>query len=330
MRSPAKAGLRFSGWLHAVSCLPDEQLGSADRMKTSIPTIALAWLLASNAVPAQAQSAPQAAPASAAATVAPLDLSLPTSARAPMPAGVPGAVSIPEAASPHFDTSVPADSFPVVPIDLALQTSSEEVKRVARWVTRSGDNARMPFVLIDKTNARAYSYNPAGVLQAAAPVLLGMAKGDKLIAPNSAAMSEMPPQSRITPAGRFVSRLSIDADGKELLVLDYDASISLHPVVKGTPEEHRAARLKSDTSEDNRISFGCINAPPQFYANFISALFRNTRGVVYVLPETSPASVLFGFDADESVIGAPHSASAMNAATLAPQVPAVTAPAPGG
>ena len=41
------------------------------------------------------------------------------------------------------------------------------------------------------------------------------------------APKRMPPQVRITPAGRFVSRLARDSHGKELLVLDYDASISL-------------------------------------------------------------------------------------------------------
>jgi hypothetical protein len=303
-------------------------------MKTSIPLIALGWLLASNAVPAQAQAAPVAIPAGASAPTAPLNLSLSRTAGAPLPAPAPSAAAMPAVVAPqaaHFDTSTPADEFPLVPVDLALQSSSDEVKRVARWVTRSRDNSGLPFVLIDKANARVYSFSPAGVLQAAAPVLLGMAKGDKLVAPNSAAMSEMPPPSRITPAGRFLSRLAIDADGKELLVLDYEASISLHPVVKGTPEEHRAARLKSPTSDDNRISFGCVNAPPEFYTRFISAPFKHTRGVVYVLPEMSSAASLFGFNPDDAELTAPDSVSALvapAAATVPAQV--ISARPPGG
>jgi hypothetical protein len=304
-------------------------------MKTSIPTIALSWLLASSAVPAQALAAHETVPASAPAPAAPLNLSLSGAPVAPPPAPATDTVAMPAAIAPpaaHFDTSTPEGEFPLLPIDLALRSSSEEVRRVARWVTRTGDNTGLPFVLIDKANARVYSYSPAGVLQAAAPVLLGMAKGDRLIAPNSAAMSEMPPQSRITPAGRFVSRLAIDSDGKELLVLDYDASISLHPVVKGTPEEHRAARLKSLSSDDNRISFGCVNAPPGFYTNFISAPFKHTKGIVYVLPEMGPASALFGFDPDESSVpGTPQPAAAMNAspvATVPDSAPAASAPVP--
>ena len=299
------------------------------RMQNRIPKLVLGLLLASGAMAAQAQASVEAPtePGKPAATPskAPINLSLPAASIATLPAPPPASAGFaqPVAATPTSTVAALPLTPQVAPVDLALQSSSEEVKRVARWVTRSRDNAGMPFVLIDKANARVYSFTPAGVLQASAPVLLGMAKGDRMIAPNSASMSQMAPQTRITPAGRFVSRLAIDSHGKELLVLDYDASISLHAVVKGTPKERRAERLASATSDDNRISFGCINAPPDFYANYISAPFKNTRGIVYVLPETSPAATLFGFSPDETAaLGAQHTASAMNEATP----PAASAP----
>jgi hypothetical protein len=50
-------------------------------------------------------------------------------------------------------------------------------------------------------------FKRAGELRGAAPALLGMARGDRLLAPNSATMAQMRPQERITPAGRFVSQL---------------------------------------------------------------------------------------------------------------------------
>jgi hypothetical protein len=77
-------------------------------------------------------------------------------------------------------------------------------------------------------------------------------------------------------------------------VLDYQAAISLHPVIKGTPAERRAERLRSATRQDNRISYGCINVPKEFYASVVSPAFAHTRGVVYILPETRPAEALFG------------------------------------
>ena len=128
----------------------------------------------------------------------------------------------------------------------------------------------------------------------------------------------MPPHTRITPAGRFVSKLARDAKGKELLVLDYKAAFSLHPVVKGQPHERRAVRLGSPTPTDNRISFGCINVPVPFYSEVISPAFTGTHGIVYILPETSQASAMFRFD--------PAGAKPVEALASAPQ-PAAPAPA---
>jgi hypothetical protein len=210
----------------------------------------------------------------------------------------------------------PAATQPSAPVDLALQSASAEVKRVARWVIESGDNGGLPFLLVDKVDARVFAFDPAGHLQGTAPALLGMAKGDRLLAPNSATMTMMLPDVRITPAGRFVSHLAIDSHGKELLVLDYDASISMHPVVKGTPAEHRAERLASPTPLDNRISYGCINVPPEFYTTYVHPAFNKTQGVVYVLPETGPASELFGFQPVDA--GTQPGATASNARSSQP------------
>jgi hypothetical protein len=207
-------------------------------------------------------------------------------------------LSLPSAA-PQPPASAPADS---------LASASEEVKKVARWVADTGDNARLPYLLIDKVNATVYAFGPAGQFKASAPALLGMTRGDVLVADNSASMSEMSEQMRVTPAGRFVSKLARDSHGTELLVLDYDASISLHAVVKGTSAEHRAERLNSKTSADNRISFGCINVPTAFYQGVVSPTFAATKGVVYVLPEMGPANQWFAMQ--PNAIPAPDSGSA--------------------
>ena len=199
-----------------------------------------------------------------------------------------------------------------------LLTASPEVQSVAKWIGTSRDNGGMPYLVLDKANAQVYSFNGAGHLVAMAPVLLGMGKGDHMLVPNSAPMSAIPPQKRITPAGRFLSRLAFDNKGKELLVLDYDASLSLHPVVKGTPTEHRYQRLASATSEDNRVSFGCINVPVAFYSSIVSPAFANRLGVVYVLPETRPASEQFGFQPDNVVVPGTQQVSTATGAEAAP------------
>jgi hypothetical protein len=221
----------------------------------------------------------------------------------------------PPEAMPPIDPAAAAQSAPID--DSALHSASAEVQFVASWIIDSGDNLGLPFLLIDKVDARVFAFNPAGQFQGAAAALLGMARGDHLLVSNDTEMAQMPPQVRVTPAGRFVSRLALDSEGKEVLVLDYDASISLHPVTKGTPKERRAERLASATAQDNRISFGCINVPVPFYATFVSLAFAGTKGIVYVLPETSPASELFGMHRGGAAVSGAQQASKTSTAPAA-------------
>ena len=164
-----------------------------------------------------------------------------------------------------------------------------------QWIGSSHDNAGLPFLVVDKVNARAYAFNPSAQLRATAPILLGRGRGDEMLVPNDAPMSAIPPEKRITPAGRYRSWLLKDSHGVQVLSIDYDAAISMHIVVPGTPAERRAARLASATPEDNRISFGCINVPPGFFKEVVSPDFTPARGIVYILPETRSAAELFGF-----------------------------------
>ncbi len=179
--------------------------------------------------------------------------------------------------------------------DFNAEPASAEVKKVVQWVVKTGDNIRMPFVLVDKVNAHIYVFNAKGQFQGAAPALLGLGRGDMSVAGiGRRALSEIPPEDRITPAGRFVSSLSLGQHGEEILVINYQDALSMHPVVKGTKVERRAERLQSATATDNRISFGCINIPPVFFSTTISTAFKNTKGIVYILPEVKPTRDFFG------------------------------------
>ena len=211
-----------------------------------------------------------------------------------------GAVAAPEKPATASAWASDYDERPVVlptptamPAD-QLATASAEIKRVARWVVDSDDNRGMPFLLIDKVNAQVFAFNAIGQLKASAPALLGMARGDQLLASNETTVAAIRPEERVTPAGRYISRLARDSDGKELLVIDYAAAISLHPVIPGTPAERRAERLGSATPDDNRISKGCINVPVEFYETYVSPTFSKTKGVVYILPENGSAAEFFG------------------------------------
>jgi len=106
------------------------------------------------------------------------------------------------------------------------------------------------------------------------------------------AMTSLGPADRVTPAGRFLANLDRDARGKQVLLIDYDNAIALHPVVAGTVAERRAERLASPSPEDNRISFGCINVSADFFRDIVSAVFARTDGYVYILPESAGPSAM--------------------------------------
>jgi hypothetical protein len=183
---------------------------------------------------------------------------------------------------------------PRVP-DFGQQPASSEVRRVAHWVIDSNDHGGLPFVIIDKVDARVFVFDRDAVLQGAAPALLGLERGDGSVAGiGDQKMSAIRPQDRTTPAGRFVASLGKDLHGQDILWIDYDNAIALHRVVKGTPAERRAQRLDSATPDDNRISFGCINVPVKFYETVVRPAFLSSNGIVYILPETRTAHELFG------------------------------------
>jgi hypothetical protein len=224
-------------------------------------------------------------------------------------------------------TGDPAVAPQVAPTDM-LQTAPAEVRSVLKWVMTSRDHRGAPFLMVDKPSAQAFVFNGEGQLLAVAPVLMGAAKGDQMLVPNAAPMSAIPPSKRITPAGRWWARLAPDATGKEVLVIDHEAALSLHPIVKGQPYEQRAHRISTATPDDNRISFGCINAPVAFFSGVVANLFAGKMGVVYILPETRSAAQQFGFQPEVIAPGAPQMSTAMGTEAGAQAVPpSTTAPA---
>lgn len=196
----------------------------------------------------------------------------------------------------HAQTAaVPApDASTAKRADFGKEQPSSEALQTANWIVDSGDNQRMPFVLIDKVNARVFVFDASGQLKGAAAALLGLARGDDSTPGiGQRKLSTIRPEERTTPAGRFVASLDRDPRGVEMLWVDYDTAISMHRVVTSNAREHRAQRLATPTPDDNRISYGCINIPAAFYDKVVSPAFTGTNGIVYILPETRSAREVF-------------------------------------
>lgn len=171
---------------------------------------------------------------------------------------------------------------------------SKDVRQMANWVISAGDHHNKSFFIVDKKNAKVYMFDPSGHLKASTPALLGAAEGDDS-APGigDKPLSQVLPEEKTTPAGRFIAELGMNTKGEDIVWVDYDAAVSMHRVRANVKAERRLQRLASATPEDNRISFGCINLPPQFYEKTLKPTVQGGGAVIYVLPETRPLRETF-------------------------------------
>lgn len=172
---------------------------------------------------------------------------------------------------------------------------SPEARQLADWVAQTGDHAGAPFIIVDKRRAKVFVFEPSARLRAHSAVLLGSALGDDSVPGiGTRPMGQILPAERTTPAGRFVAERGRNAQGEDVVWVDYDAAVSMHRVRTGNPVERRAERLASPSIEDNRISYGCINVPVAFYESFIQPIFAQRKAMVYVLPDIKPVTEVFG------------------------------------
>ncbi len=190
---------------------------------------------------------------------------------------------------------------------VADRVPSDDARRVADWVSRSADNGGLPYMIVDKIDARLFLFAADGTLRATTPVLLGLARGDD--SPpgiGTRKLSAITPAERITPAGRFVVEPGRNLAGQDLLWIDYDAAVALHRASDRTPNSggrSRTARL-SGAAADKRISLGCINVSAAFYDGFIRPTFSRTKGIAYILPETRSTIAQFNIPGDGRTVAA--------------------------
>lgn len=184
----------------------------------------------------------------------------------------------------------------------------DTARQLSDWVRTTNDHKAQAFAIIDKKNAALHVFDLDGTKLASSPVLLGLAIGDASVPGiGERKMSQIRPEERTTPAGRFVSEPGVNLQGKDIVWIDYDAAVSMHRVVTSNKAERRLERLATPDIADNRISYGCVNVPVAFYDKFIKPVFGSQAAVVYVLPETSEASAFFNMN------GAPSTTAALAA-----------------
>src|SRR5580700_7288898 len=94
----------------------------------------------------------------------------------------------------------------------------DDVRKLADWIVTSGDNHGASFVIVEKPQAKVFVFDAGGKILGMAPCLIGVQPGDDS-APGvgTMALSQITPDMRTTPAGRFVASLGPDLGKKDLL-----------------------------------------------------------------------------------------------------------------
>lgn len=206
------------------------------------------------------------------------------------------AFSDPTSRSPENAVAAP---FPNLRADFAEEVASPDARQIADWVVRTGDNRGMPFIIVDKKSTRVFVFDGRARLRGATAALLGLALGDDS-SPGigSLPLSDIRPEARTTPAGRFVASLGRNLDKQETLWIDYETALALHQVRASGTRQHRLERLGVRSPLSRRITFGCINVSGGFYDDVVHPNFEGRSGVVYILPDTKTiGEVFFGASA---------------------------------
>ncbi len=224
-------------------------------------------------------------------------------------------LTLPPAASGRWSAATSPSSAQAalnasMPVDFQSHAASSDARLVADWVKASRDNQRLPFVILDKRDAKIFVFDAQGRLVDASPVLLGAAPGDDSVAGiGERPIAQVRPEERTTPAGRFVSSPGRNASGENVVWVDYDAAVSMHRVRPIDPKERRLERLASNDPAERRISYGCINVPVAFFERVVEPALGQGRGVVYVLPETRAVHEVFAGTRAPKTASSPISAS---------------------
>ncbi|HEX4233150.1 MAG TPA: hypothetical protein VH041_02495 [Caldimonas sp.] len=180
------------------------------------------------------------------------------------------------------------------PADFGSHPASADARFVADWVADSGNNRGLPFIILDKRDARVFVFAAGGRLIDTSPVLLGAAPGDDSVSGiGTRPMAQVRPEEKTTPAGRFVAAAGQNAAHEDVVWVDYADAVSMHRVRPVDPKERRLERLASPDPAERRISYGCINVPVAFFEAVVWPLLTTSRAVVYVLPEVHDVHQVF-------------------------------------
>jgi hypothetical protein len=149
------------------------------------------------------------------------------------------------------------------------------------------------FIIADKPNGMIHIFKKDGSLLGQFATLYGKDSGDL-----PGAVSSLEGGKKVTPAGTYTLQptASDEYAGGVTLKLketeDATGYIAIHAVWLGDPSEARQFRLRSTTSADNKVTYGCMNIDMQ---EFVSQIAPNVEllngGMIFVLPDAKETTL---------------------------------------
>jgi hypothetical protein len=196
--------------------------------------------------------------------------------------------------------NTPALSCPINPVKARLRVemngviASDEVHLVADWVMRNNMHKSNPFIVADKAGGLLFAFDANGGLLAKTPALFGATPSDALTEEQAGKMmDDVVEADKITPAGIFTAEAyNSPSYGKAVRFARYANSNLL---IHRAPNQQRLKRLQTSSTSDNRITYGCINALPEFVDQVLLPYFSG-ESTVFVLPEMQSAKAFFAIN----------------------------------
>lgn len=93
------------------------------------------------------------------------------------------------------------------------------------------------------------------------------------------------------PAGRFGANIDHNLKGKEILWVDYESVISMHPFVTNKPKNPFATSEKANVARKSYFVWLHQCATKSFHSG--DPAFIGIEGIVYVLPDTKSLTDVF-------------------------------------
>ena len=138
-------------------------------------------------------------------------------------------------------------SGPFRAADFASHAASADARFVADWVADSGDSRGLPYLILDKRDARLFVFAADGRLIDSSPVLLGAAPGDDSVAGIGTRPMDQRPRTKRRPLPPAASspRPGGTPPARKSSGSTTHAAVSMHRVRLVDPKERRLERLAS-------------------------------------------------------------------------------------